>query len=51
MRFPWNRMETQLQRELAYHLQQLTAEFERGGYSERRAMRMAKREFAAAAST
>jgi macrolide transport system ATP-binding/permease protein len=45
MRFPWNRMETELQRELAHHLQQLTAEFERGGYSREEAMRMAKREF------
>jgi predicted permease len=45
MRFPWNRMETDLQRELAHHLHQLTAEYERRGHSHEEAMRMAKREF------
>jgi len=38
-------METDLKRELAHHLYQLTAEFERRGHSHEEAMRMAKREF------
>jgi predicted permease len=38
-------METELKRELAHHLYQLTAEFERRGHSHAEAMRMAKREF------
>src|SRR5450432_2303928 len=45
MRFPWNRMETDLQRELAHHLHELTAEYQRRGHSHAEAMRMAKREF------
>src|SRR3984957_7997904 len=45
MRFPWNGMEADLKRELAHHLYQLTAEFERRGHSHQEAMRMAKREF------
>ena len=45
MRFPWNRMETDLSRELEHHLHQLTAEFERLGHSHREAMLLAKREF------
>src|SRR5215471_17526321 len=45
MRFPWNRMEIELEREVAHHLHQLTAEFERRGYSHAEALRMAKREF------
>ena len=45
MRFPWNRMETDLKRELAHHLHELTAEFERRGHSHEEAMWMAKREF------
>jgi predicted permease len=38
-------METELERELAHHLQQLTAEYERRGHSRAEAMRMARREF------
>src|ERR1700679_1732357 len=45
MQFPWNRMETELKRELAHHLHELTAEYQRRGYSRAEAMRMAKREF------
>jgi predicted permease len=45
MRFPWNRMEADLKRELAHHLHELTAEYERRGNSHEEAMRMAKREF------
>jgi predicted permease len=45
MHFPWNRMETDLKRELAHHLHELTAEYERRGHSHAEAMRMAKREF------
>jgi predicted permease len=45
MRFPWNRMETELTREVAHHLHELTAEFERRGHSHEEALLMAKREF------
>src|SRR4051794_36005179 len=45
MRFPWNRMEADLRRELAHHLHELTAEYERRGHSHEEAMWMAKREF------
>ncbi len=45
MHFPWNRMEADLKRELAHHLDQLTAEYERRGHSHEEAMWMAKREF------
>lgn len=45
MRFPWNRAETELQRELAHHLHELTAEYERQGHGHEEALRMAKREF------
>ena len=45
MRFPWNRNETELAREVAHHLQQLTAEYERSGHSHEEAVLMAKREF------
>ncbi len=45
MRFPWNGLEAQLRREVAHHLQQLTAEYERQGHSRAEAARMAKREF------
>src|SRR2546426_1591188 len=45
MRFPWNRAETDLQRELAHHLHELTAEYERRGHSHEEALRMAKRAF------
>jgi predicted permease len=48
MQFPWNRMETELKREVAHHLHQLTAEYERQGHSHAEAMRMAKREFGGA---
>ena len=41
MRFPWDRMETDLKRELAHHLYQLTAEYERRGHSYEEAARMA----------
>jgi predicted permease len=45
MQLPWNRMEADLKRELALHLHELTAEFERRGHSHADAIRMAKREF------
>src|SRR5258708_30585652 len=48
MRFPWNRMETELNREVAHHLHELTAEFERRGHPRAEAIRMAKREFGGA---
>jgi predicted permease len=38
-------METDLKRELAHHLHELTAEYERRGHSREEAVRMAKREF------
>ncbi|PYT21235.1 MAG: hypothetical protein DMG57_39275 [Acidobacteria bacterium] len=45
MRFRWNRAETDLERELAHHLHELTAEYQRQGRSYEEALRMAKREF------
>jgi macrolide transport system ATP-binding/permease protein len=45
MHLPWNRMETELNSEVAHHLHELTAEFERRGHAHAEAMRMAKREF------
>jgi predicted permease len=45
MRFPWKRTETELEREVAHHLHELTAEYERQGHSHQEALRMAKREF------
>src|SRR5467141_4855690 len=45
MRFPWNRTETDLARELAHHLHELTTEYQRQGHSHEDALRMAKREF------
>lgn len=48
MRFPWNREETELNAEVAHHLHELTAEFERAGYSHQEAVRMARREFGGA---
>src|SRR5579871_924370 len=45
MRFPWNRAESELDTEIAYHLNQLTAEYQRQGYSREEAARMAAREF------
>ncbi|HTX37655.1 MAG TPA: ABC transporter permease [Bryobacteraceae bacterium] len=49
MRFPWHRMEADLERELAHHLHHLTAEFERRGHSHQEAVRMARREFGGSA--
>src|SRR5260370_32574666 len=45
MPFPWNRMERDLKNEIAHHLHELTAEYERRGHSHADAVRMAKREF------
>ena len=45
MQFPWTRMEADLKRELAHHLHELTAEYERRGHTHEEAVRMAKREF------
>src|ERR1700733_11218171 len=45
MRFPWNRAETELEREIAHHLHALTTEYERQGYSRQEAVRLAKKEF------
>lgn len=45
MPFPWNRMERELTSELAHHMHELTAEYERRGHSHAEAVRMAKREF------
>ena len=48
MRIPWGGMEAELRREVAHHLNELTAEFERQGYSRTEAMLMARREFGGA---
>lgn len=45
MKFPWRRAESELEREIAHHLYQLTAEYQRQGYSRTEAQRLAKREF------
>jgi predicted permease len=45
MRFPWNQSESDLEREIAHHLHQLASEYERQGYSQAEALRLAKREF------
>ena len=39
MTFPWNRAESQLNREIAHHLQQLTDEYLRQGYTREEAAR------------
>jgi len=45
MRFPWNRAEAEMEREIDHHLQQLVLEYERQGYKHEEAVLMAKREF------
>ncbi len=45
MNFPWNRAESELEREIAHHLHELTAEYERQGHSHNEALLLAKREF------
>ena len=45
MHFPWNWRETDLEREVAHHLHELTAEYERRGHSREEALCMARREF------
>jgi MacB-like periplasmic core domain len=45
MRFPWNRAETEMEREIAHHLDQLASEYRRQGYSPEEVSLMAKREF------
>jgi predicted permease len=45
MRFPWQRAESDLEREIAHHLHHLALEYERQGYSREDAVRLAKREF------
>ena len=45
MRFPWNRAEAEMEREIAHHLHHLTAEYKRQGYSDDEALLRAKREF------
>jgi len=44
----WKRRETELQRELSHHLHHLAVEFERQGYSQEEALRLANREFGGA---
>lgn len=51
MPFFRNRKESELQREIAHHLRQLAAEFERQGYSRREAVRLANREFGGSEQT
>jgi predicted permease len=48
MTFPWKRAESQLNREIAHHLQQLTAEYLRQGYTREDAARQARKEFGGA---
>ncbi len=49
MSFFWKRRESELQREVTHHLHQLAAEYERQGYSQEDARRLANREFGGAA--
>ena len=51
MNFPWKREETELDREIAHHMHQLTAEYERQGYTRQEALRLAKREFGGSEQT
>jgi predicted permease len=48
MTFPWNRAESQLNREIAHHLQQLTDEYLRQGYTPEDAARQARKDFGGA---
>ena len=48
MTFPWNRAESQLNREIAHHLQQLTDEYLRQGYTREEAARQARKDFGGA---
>lgn len=48
MTFPWNRAETQLNREIAHHIQQLTDEYLRQGYTREEAARQARKDFGGA---
>ena len=45
MRFPWNRTEAEMEREIAHHLYQLAAEYKGQGYSVEEALLRAKRDF------
>lgn len=45
MRWPWQKAETELDRELQFHLDELAAAFERQGLSRREAQARARREF------
>lgn len=45
MRFPWNRAEAEMEREIAHHLHHLAAEYKRQGNSDEEALLRAKREF------
>lgn len=51
MNFPWKRAESDLDREIAHHLHELTAEYKRQGYSDQEAARLAKREFGGSEQT
>lgn len=48
MSFFWKRRESELEREVAHHLHQLAAEYERQGHSREEARRLANREFGGA---
>lgn len=45
MGFFWKKAESDLEREIAHHLHELTAAYERQGYSRDEALRLAKRDF------
>lgn len=45
MRFPWNRAEAEMEREMAHHLHELALLYKRQGFSDDEARSMAKREF------
>ena len=45
MRFPFDRKDSDLDREIAHHLHELAAEYQRQGHSREEALRMARRQF------
>lgn len=45
MRFPWNRAENEMEREIAHHLNELAAQYQRRDHSRDEALRLARQDF------
>jgi predicted permease len=45
MRWPWNKVDSEIEREIAHHLHELASEFERRGHPKDEATRLARLEF------